>query len=109
MTGAELEAMLERALSKHSERIVEKAAEVGARKALAAVGLHDESAAGDVKDLRELLASMRSAKRAARVIGGVLGAGWKLSWSQAVKIATTIGLLWLLYRLGIKPHWADLP
>ena len=51
MTEAEIEAMIERA------------AEAGARKALREVGLSDDDANSDVKELRNLLDSFRSAKR----------------------------------------------
>jgi len=51
MTEAEMEAM------------VEKAAIAGARKALREVGLSDDDANSDVKELRNLLDSFRSAKR----------------------------------------------
>ena len=51
MTEAEMEAMIERA------------AEAGARTALREVGLSDEDANSDVKELRNLLDSFRSAKR----------------------------------------------
>lgn len=43
--------------------MLEKAAEDGARRALAAVGLHDEDAADDVRDLRHLMADYRAVKR----------------------------------------------
>lgn len=43
--------------------MLEKAAEDGAKKALAAVGLHDEDAADDVRDLRNLMADFRTVKR----------------------------------------------
>jgi hypothetical protein len=51
ITAAELEAMLARA------------AEAGAKKALAGVGLHDDDAQRDVRDLRDLIESWRDAKR----------------------------------------------
>jgi hypothetical protein len=51
ITAAELEAMLGRA------------AEAGAKKALAGVGLHDDDAQRDVRDLRDLIESWRDAKR----------------------------------------------
>lgn len=58
MTAAELETLLERA------------SEAGARKALASVGLHDDGAAMDVRDLRGLLDAWREMRRAAvRSIG----------------------------------------
>lgn len=45
--------------------LLEQAAEAGARKALGAVGLHDDKAARDVVDLRSLLDAFRSAKNTA--------------------------------------------
>lgn len=59
--------------------IVEKAAEDGARKALAGVGLHDEDAANDVRDLRQVMADWRAMKRgvltalANAIVLGLLG------------------------------------
>ena len=43
--------------------LVQQAAELGARKALRDIGLHDEGALSDVHELRGLLDSWRSAKR----------------------------------------------
>lgn len=43
--------------------MLEKAAEDGAKKALAAVGLHDADAADDVRDLRQVMADWRAVKR----------------------------------------------
>ena len=45
------------------EAMIEKAAAAGARTALREVGLSDEDANSDVKELRNLLDSFRSAKR----------------------------------------------
>jgi hypothetical protein len=47
------------------ETLLERAAEVGARRALDHVGLHDENAADDVRELRSALEAWRSAKSAA--------------------------------------------
>ena len=47
-------------------RLLEKASEQGAARALAHLGLADESAAKDMADLRELLSAWRDAKRSAR-------------------------------------------
>jgi hypothetical protein len=44
------------------DAIVEQAAERGAKKALESVGLHDEDAGSDIRDLRVLLKSWREAK-----------------------------------------------
>jgi hypothetical protein len=46
--------------------LLERAGEAGAQRALAHLGLADESAAKDMADLRELLSAWRDAKRSAR-------------------------------------------
>lgn len=45
------------------EAMIERAAERGARKALADVGLHDEDAGRDVQELRGLLEAWRATRR----------------------------------------------
>lgn len=45
------------------EAMLERASEAGAKKALASVGLHDDDAPRDVRDLRDLIESWRDAKR----------------------------------------------
>jgi 2-iminoacetate synthase ThiH len=45
------------------EALIERAAERGARKALADVGLHDEDAGRDVQELRGLLEAWRATRR----------------------------------------------
>lgn len=47
------------------DALVERAAEEGSKKALHAIGLHDEEAAADVRDLRGLLDAWREAKKTA--------------------------------------------
>jgi hypothetical protein len=47
------------------DAMLEDAAERGARKALASVGLHDEHAPSDIRGLRDLLASYRTVKKGA--------------------------------------------
>ncbi len=44
------------------ETLLEAAAERGARKALLQVGLHDDDAMGDLRDLRGLLAAYKTVK-----------------------------------------------
>jgi hypothetical protein len=44
------------------ETLLEVAAERGAKKALVQVGLHDEDAMGDLRDLRGLLAAYKTVK-----------------------------------------------
>jgi hypothetical protein len=75
--------------------MLEKAAEDGARKALASVGLHDEDAASDVRDLRSLMSDWREFRGGAmRAIGNALAMGL---------LATFIaGILWYVNR-GPRP------
>ncbi len=56
--------------------LVEEASELGARRALARLGLADEDAREDVTELRQLLKAWRDAKKSARnaVIGWVVRA-----------------------------------
>ena len=80
MTDAELHA------------IIEKAAECGAKRALRSIGLQDETAMADVRDLRNLLDAWRLAKKTVltTVVKGVvvalltaIGAGVAiLSWHR---------------------------
>jgi hypothetical protein len=58
----------EPALQLSEERLaslIDKAAERGAKRALESVGLHDDDAVNDVRDLRNLLDSFRQVKRGA--------------------------------------------
>lgn len=70
------------------ERMLERAAEDGARKALAAVGLHDAAASGDIRDIRSLLEAYRAAKRTI----------WQTIW----RAITTVVLALLLAGAAIK-------
>jgi hypothetical protein len=56
------------------EEMITRAAKRGAREALESIGLHDESASEDVREMRNLLDAWRSTKRTV--------------WSQIVKAAT---------------------
>lgn len=56
------------------EQMIARAAQQGARAALQSVGLHDENAGEDMKELRNLLDAWRSTK--------------KTVWSQVVKAMT---------------------
>jgi Family of unknown function (DUF6127) len=60
--------------------LVEEASEMGARRALARLGLADEDAREDVVELRQLLKAWRDAKASARnaVIGWVVRVGLAL-------------------------------
>ncbi len=70
------------------EAMLDRAAEEGAKKALARIGLHDEGAAGDIRDLRSLLEAFQAAKRTV----------WQAVW----KTLTTALLAALLAGLAIK-------
>lgn len=71
--------------------LVEAAAQAGAKKALADLGLHDDGAGEDVRELRNLLDSWREAKKAA--------------FSTAIKVLTTgflTAVAGVLYFKGVK-------
>lgn len=73
------------------QALLEKASEVGARRALTRLGLADASAAKDMTELRELLSAWRDAKRSARkaAIGWVVRMGLAL---LLIGIAVKLGL-----------------
>ncbi|MGQ0660441.1 DUF6127 family protein [Sphingosinicella sp.] len=68
--------------------LIEEASEVGAERALAALGLKDEHARRDMDELRELLRAWRDAKRSA--------------WNAVVSWAVRIGLALLVAGIAVK-------
>lgn len=70
-------------------QMLAEAAEDGARRALREVGLADDDAAADVRELRNLLDAWRDAKRTA--------------WQSVVKAATTVILIVML--AGLAVYW----
>ena len=68
--------------------LIEEASEVGAERALAALGLRDENARRDMDELRELLRAWRDAKRSA--------------WQAVVSWATRIFLAALVAAIAVK-------
>ena len=68
--------------------LIEEASEVGAERALAALGLRDEQARRDMDELRELLRAWRDAKRSAR--------------NAVVSWAVRIGLALLVAGIAVK-------
>lgn len=68
--------------------LIEEASEVGAERALAALGLKDEQARRDMDELRELLRAWRDAKRSAR--------------NAVVSWAVRIGLALLVAGIAVK-------
>lgn len=75
--------------------LIEEASELGAERALARLGLSDRRAAGDMRELRELLSAWRDAKKAARgaVIGWIVRIGMAL---LLLGIAVKAGLVGLV-------------
>ncbi len=70
------------------EELLELGAERGGKRALAHVGMVDENAAGDIRDLRSLLGAVRMAKRTA--------------WQTVVRLITTGLILALIAGVAIK-------
>lgn len=68
--------------------LVKEAAREGARQALAEVGLHDDTAPNDVRELRNLIDSWRSAKK---TIG-----------STVLKMATSAVLIFIMAAVAMK-------
>ncbi len=73
------------------EAMLARAAEKGAKRALADVGLEGPEAASDIRDLRILLASLRMARRTA--------------WQTVVRLVTTGLLLALIAGVAVKLKW----
>jgi hypothetical protein len=71
--------------------LLERASEAGAQRALAHLGLADESAGKDMADLRELLSAWRDAKRSAR----------KAVVEWLVRGALAVLLIGLAVKLGL--------
>ncbi len=75
--------------------LIEEASEVGAERALAALGLRDEHARRDMDELRELLRAWRDAKKSAlsAVVSWIVRIGLAL---LVAGIAVKVGLLEML-------------
>jgi hypothetical protein len=71
--------------------LIEEASELGARRALARLGLADEAARDDVTELRTLLKAWRDAKSQA----------WKAAIGWAVRGALALLLIGLAVKLGL--------
>ena len=71
--------------------VVEEASELGARRALARLGLADEAAREDVGDLRQLLSAWRDAKTSA----------WKAAIDWAVRGMLALLVVGLAVKLGL--------
>ena len=71
--------------------VVEEASELGARRALARLGLADAAARDDIVDLRELLGAWRDAKTSA----------WKAVVDWAVRGVLALLVVGLAMKLGL--------
>jgi hypothetical protein len=71
--------------------LVEESSQVGARRALASLGLDDARARRDMDELRELLGAWRDAKRTA----------WRAVVTWLVRIALAVLLIGIAVRLGL--------
>lgn len=71
--------------------VVEEASELGARRALARLGLADAAARDDVGDLRQLLGAWRDAKTSA----------WKAAVDWAVRGMLALLVVGLAVKLGL--------
>ena len=71
--------------------LVEEASQLGARRALGALGLDDEKARRDMDELRELLAAWRDAKRSV----------WKAMIGWLARLALATVLVGLAVRLRL--------
>jgi hypothetical protein len=71
--------------------LIEEASELGAERALGALGLRDEKARRDMDELRELLQAWRDAKKAA----------WKEAVAWGIRILLALLVLGMSIRLGL--------
>ncbi|QCB56087.1 hypothetical protein E5675_17705 [Sphingopyxis sp. PAMC25046] len=71
--------------------VVEEASELGARRALARLGLADEAARDDVSDLRQLLGAWRDAKKSV----------WAAVVDWAVRCVLALVVVGLAVKLGL--------
>jgi len=91
MTEADKPALVENMLLLRKEDfddLLDRAAERGAERCLAHLGLENGSAAKDIRDLRDLLDAWRDARRTA--------------WQTVIRVATTGILALLLVGAAIK-------
>jgi hypothetical protein len=72
--------------------IVEEASELGAARALAHLGLDDDTAPGDVSELRQLLRAWRDAKASA----------WKAAVGWVVRCMLALLMVGLTFRFGLN-------
>lgn len=71
--------------------VVEEACDLGARRTLARLGLDDETAPGDLIELRQLLRAWRDAKASA----------WRAAVEWVVRGVLALLLVGIAYRLGV--------
>jgi len=72
--------------------VVEESSDLGAQRVLARIGLDDETAHGDLLELRQLLRAWRDAKTSA----------WKAAVDWVVRGLLALVLVSLAYRFGLS-------
>lgn len=84
-------------MTTENQALLEAASELGARKALARLGLADEKARDDINELRELLGAWRDAKLSARreVVSWIIRA---LFAALLIGLAVKLGLTQLVIK-----------
>ncbi len=78
----------------HLQALIEEASDLGAKRALARIGLHDDRASNDMRDLRNLLDSWRETRRT--------------MWRTVVKWTTTLIMIFIAAGVAVKfqnPFW----
>lgn len=93
MTPPRSEAGFVRMPEDEFESMLARAAEKGARRALADVGLEGPDAALDIRDLRTLLAALRLARRTA--------------WQTVIRLITTGLMIALIAGIALKLRLFD--
>ena len=78
------------------EDLMTRASRKGARQALEEVGLHDEGAGDDIRELRSVLSGWRATKSTA----------WKTFVAWVTKIIVVIFLTGLCVKMGWNP-WSE--
>ena len=71
--------------------LIEEASELGAERALGALGLRDDRARRDMDELRELLQAWRDAKKSA----------WAAAWGWAARVLLALLVLGMAVKLGL--------
>ena len=84
-----------RLTAKELEEMIEKSANKGAMQALQSIGLHDENAPADIRDLRAWIISLRTLKKEA----------WKTFLKEMWRFITAFATVFIItYLFGKHPQ-----